>query len=108
VAVGIGLRLARPEDPRAFGVQHPLRDELVDRGPRLEVRIELQRRARPQQARIELALNVLVDPLVADRARTDSAECRKSLTESLAHCEDVHEGGAGVPGTVSPTGRLRI
>ena len=65
-AAGLGL-LADAEDPAALGVQEPLTDEVVDLTARLERGIQLERRIGPQQALVEIMLDVLPDPLVLDR-----------------------------------------
>ena len=65
-AAGVGL-LADAEDPAAFGVQEPLTDEVVDLTAGLERGVQLERRVGPQQALVEIMLDVLPDPLVLDR-----------------------------------------
>ena len=48
-------------------MQEPLTDEVVDLTAGLERGVQLERRVGPQQALVEITLDVLPDPLVLDR-----------------------------------------
>ena len=68
----------------------PVADELVDCPARLERGVQLDDRIGPEQALIELAIDVLRDPLVADddeAARVVGVVVDEALTE----IEDVQE-----------------
>jgi hypothetical protein len=59
-------RLASPEDFGRPRMEDLFGDELVDRASRFESRVELDDRLRPEQAGIQLFVDALGDPFVAD------------------------------------------
>ena len=66
LAAVVRIRLADPEDPRAFLVKDPLGNQIIDRGAGLERRVQLQQRLRPEPLSSEVAVNKLPDATVAD------------------------------------------
>ena len=55
----VRVGLADPEDARAFLVEHPFRDQIVDRAAGAERRVQLEERFRPEPLRIEDAVDEL-------------------------------------------------
>ena len=57
-AGGVGVRLVQPEDPGALFMEHPFRDQIVDRSPGFEGRVQLKERFRPEGAGVELRIDL--------------------------------------------------
>ena len=66
LAAVVRIRLAAPEDPRAFLVKYPLGNQIIDRAAGLERRVQLQQRLWPKPLGSEVAVNKLPDATVAD------------------------------------------
>ncbi|MGH2920924.1 MAG: hypothetical protein ACRDKU_02525 [Gaiellaceae bacterium] len=86
VVVAVGLD---PEDSPALPVDDGRVDELIDPLARLEGRVELNNRIRPEQTGLELALDRLPDPLVPD-GNERSRVIGVVADQALAKLEDVH------------------
>ena len=65
-AVLVGGGLPTAEDWAAALVEEPFGDELVDGSARLERRVQLDDRVRPEKSLFELAVDMLGNPLVTD------------------------------------------
>ena len=65
-AAGVRVGLADPENARAFLVQHPFRDQIVDRATRAERRVQLEQRLRPEPLGVEDAVDEPADARVTD------------------------------------------
>jgi hypothetical protein len=91
-------RLASPEDAGRPRIEDLFRDELVDRASRLEGRVELDDRLRPKQAGLQLFVDALRDPFVADDDEAAS-EVRVVADEALPKLEDLY--GVASIGTIS-------
>ena len=57
----VAVRLARPEDPRAFTVQPPRRDQVLDSATADEARIELYQRRGPEGPGVRILAQVCLD-----------------------------------------------
>ena len=66
LAAVVRIRLADPEDPRAFLVKDRLGNQIIDRAAGLERRVQLQQRLWPEPLGSEVAVNKLPDATVAD------------------------------------------
>lgn len=66
LAAVVRIRLADPEDPRAFLVKDSLRHQIIGRAAGLERRVQLQQRLRPEPLPREVAVYKLPDARVAD------------------------------------------
>lgn len=66
LAVLVGGGLPAAEDWATALVEQPFGDELVDGSARLERRVQLNDRGRPEKSLFELTVDVRGDPLVAD------------------------------------------
>ena len=65
-AAVVGLGLVDPKDPRAFRVESALVDQIIDRAPGLERRVELEERFRPEAFAVEDAVDESLDLQVTD------------------------------------------
>ena len=97
-AAMIVFGLADPEYPRALGMENPLLDQIVDRSPGPERRVELEERLRPKSFGVKDVVDELVDPRVAD---LDEAPGVLPVVgdEAFSEVEDVHPGRSRHAGT---------
>ena len=82
--------MPRAEDLRAPLVEQPVGDELVDGAARLERRVQLDDRVRPEQPVLQLPIDVLGDPLVADDDEA-ARVVRVVVDEPLSEPEYIHD-----------------
>ncbi len=83
------LALAHPEDVAATLVKEALGYEVVDPATGLESRVEADTRLGPEAAVVEVALDVVLDPLVPQREEAGDVAA-VVVDEVLAELEDVH------------------
>ena len=101
----VRVGFADPEDARAFLVEDPFRDQIVDRAAGAERRVQLEERLRPEAFGIEDVVDEPLDPGVAD---LDEAAGVAPVVgdQALSEIEDVHlapsstltSGSIAVPG----------
>ena len=90
-AAVVGLGLVDPEDSRALRVENALLDQVIDRAPGPEGRVELEERFRPEALGVENAVDESFDPRVTD---LDEAPDVVPVVgdEISSEVEDVHPG----------------